>query len=204
MVNMLKFDDKSLSEILANFSEERCLAFSVSSTTRLLPCYEHYARNHLSDCSELPRTLVNDLWQKALEGDFDLSGWGDSLEQIMQMIPQEDEGDGFVDLLAEDALASLAYSIRYLLSQDVQEAIWSAKRAYEAADQAAIKMLKAKPESIKFEQVVVGHEFVQRILLFQKKDIELLHAGDIGTVHQNAMAQAIFSRAELQKFNITA
>ena len=63
----------------------------------------------------------------------------------MGLLPAESDDWVIGNALADDALSSLAYAIRCSLTPEPQEAAWAARRAYEAADQAAMRVLGVQP-----------------------------------------------------------
>ena len=74
--------------------------------------------------------------------------------------------------LDDDRVASAAFVIRHIASEDPQEAIWAARRAYDAVDQAAeLNVDEFGPES---ERALLAHQVVQSELECQTLDISSL------------------------------
>lgn len=106
------------------------------------------------------------------------------------MTPTDDRPWTIVDALAEDALASLCYSIRVKIAPTAQEAAWSLRRGYEAADQAAIYLLRRDGRE-PTEGEILTHPIVQRELSRQRRDLGLAVNGEFLEII------SAFSREEL-------
>ena len=120
----------------------------------------------------------------------------------MSLLPEESDAWGVGHALADDALSSLAYAIRCLLKAGPQESAWAARRAYEAADHAAISVLGISPGSPSAEAVIKSHSFVQRELERQRRDLALLRKGSVVEVEGYAKHEKLLTRAEqLDVFN---
>jgi len=114
------------------------------------------------------------------------------------MLPEEsDDWATKKHALADDALSSLAYAIRCLLTPEPQEAAWAARRAYEAADQAAILVLGVHLGSPNAEAAIKAHSFVQRELARQQTDISLLRADSVDEVQRRAFAAELLTSEEV-------
>jgi len=96
------------------------------------------------------------------------------LEEVMTMFPDEGSESSNLHAYAQDALSSLAYTIRCLMDGSAQEAAWGANSAYEAADQAAIRQLDIQPGGTAAEHQILMHPFVQRELERQERDLQIL------------------------------
>lgn len=197
---MLNFDEKRLKAQLTEMPSSCRLAFAVAVAFRQLPSYERYTGLHADLPHGRPRQIIEELLNEIDSGGT-AENWPKTLEEIMDLIPQEDAGDaGFLDLLAQHGLSALAYSVRYLLSGDAQEATWAGLCEYEAADQAAIRILRPDFEKPEAEMEVLSHKFVQGMLQAQNADLQLLKAGQINEVLKRARENPTFSEAELDSF----
>jgi len=198
---MLNFDENKLRERLAEMPLSCRLAFAVAVAGRLLPCYERYARLKKHLPLERPKQIIDGLLRKIDAGDTMVDGWPAILEEVMDLIPEEDPDDaGFLDLLAQHSLSALAYAVRCFLSGDVQEAAWAGLCEYEAADQAAIKVLKLDLAAPGAEMAILSHPFVQRVFEVQDADLQLLRRGEIKEVLGRSRAQPTFSDEALDRF----
>lgn len=92
----------------------------------------------------------------------------------MTVFPDEESESSNLHAYAQDALSSLAYTVRCLIDGSAQEAAWGANSAYEAADQAAIRQLGIQPGGTAAEHRILMHPFVQRELERQERDLHIL------------------------------
>jgi hypothetical protein len=83
------------------------------------------------------------------------------------LVPRED--DSWTDLsgLAQNAAAAAAYALRTAVSGSVDDAMWTALQAYEAADLIASTDLDVDFNEPGAEERVLGQDVVQRELMAQ-------------------------------------
>ena len=128
------------------------------------------------------------------------SDWPDVRATLMGYMT-DDARDNFPEwtvwhTLSDDALASLVYAIRTLETGSTQDAAWAVGRAYEAADQATIRLLggvqRGLPET---ERMLLAHPGVQRELGRQAED--LADAGHPGALRARALVSPLLSAEEI-------
>jgi hypothetical protein len=99
--------------------------------------------------------------------------------QIVASIRGEDEAPDFTASLVEDAQAAAAYALRCAVGGDVMNAVWAARRAYEAADRYAGLRQNVTAFTDAAEEAILGHPTVQSELRRQRRDVqELEHMRD--------------------------
>jgi uncharacterized protein YjaG (DUF416 family) len=193
---MITFDTNQLALKLRELSPSSRTAFALAAATRLLPCFERYEAKEGKRNNEAPRRLVNRLWAH-LEGDsIDAFVLDQYLNEITDIIPEEVDFASLDHALADDAASAVAYAIRSALTADSQESMWAAQRAYEAADQIAIRLLKAEIGTPEAETQIQSHPIVQRELVRQASDLDLLRRDRIGDVKQASFTTALVSNDE--------
>lgn len=198
---MLIFNEIKLKEKLAGMPSLCRLTFAVAVANRQLASYERYAEFKPGLPLGRPREIIADLFLKIDSGNLSINGWPEVLDEVMNLIPEEDTSyAGFLDLMAQHGLSSLAYAIRYLLSGDPQESAWAGLCEYEAADQAAIKTLNVDLEAPEAETKIARHRFVQQMLQAQYADLELLETGQVWDVLKRSEENPTFSEQELHTF----
>ena len=196
MRQMHSFDENALVNELAVLSARARVAFATASATRQIGNYERFARELGIETEHRPREIVTHLWSDLSTMTVDRSAWSARLEEVMGLLPEED-GDWVIwHALADDALSSLAYSIRCLLKPEAQEAAWAARRAYEAADQVAIRLLAVQPGLPDTEMKILSHDCVQRELERQRNDLALLRVESIEKTHTQSFHSELLSEAE--------
>lgn len=194
---MYKFDENALINELEGMPNAPRIAFAAATATRQLGSFERLACRYGAEAVQRPREIVVQLWDDLQEPIVNRAAWSERLDEVMGLLP-EDSDDCLLGLaMAEDALSSVAYAIRCLITHSAQEAAWAARRAYEAADQAAIKVLGLTPGLPNVELVIRAHSFVQRELARQRNDLLLLHAANtIEDVRRNAFADKLLTEHE--------
>lgn len=193
---MDNFDENALVNDLAVLSARAQVAFATAAATRQIANYERFARELGIKTEHRPREIVTHLWSDLSAMTVDSFAWSARLEEVMSLLPEEDEDWVIWHALADDALSSLAYSIRCLLKPDAQEAAWAARRAYEATDQAAIRILAVQPGLPGTEVKILSHDCVQRELARQKNDLTLLHTESIDETERQALQSQLLTEEE--------
>lgn len=196
----LIFDEASLVKSLSRLDAREKHAFAAACATRQLLCFETFSTAFNAADAERMRMYVGLLWEAIGEESFLEDYWQHALEQVMDLSPEENVPWTPLHAYAEDAIASLSYSIRCLVSNSAQEAAWAARRAYEAADQAAIHAIEITPGPDS-EARILAHKIVQRELERQERDVRLLQAGGGGaikTIQSRAYEEQLLDESELQ------
>lgn len=193
---MYKFDESLLLEQITPLSSQARVAFAAAAATRQLGNYERFSRNLNPQNELIPRKIVTQLWEDLQLIQIRRAKWQTKLDEVMDLLPEENDDWMIAHTLADDALSSLAYAIRCLLIPEPQEAVWAARRAYEAADQAAIRILGVHPGSPDTELTISMHVFVQRELSRQQNDLSLLRREDIKAVHNIALTSDLLNDSE--------
>jgi uncharacterized protein YjaG (DUF416 family) len=183
---MLRFDASALVSSLKCLTLQGQVAFAAAAATRQLPNYEIFVRSENIGAEPSARMLLSKLWEDLHQNIVDRELWSGNLELVMERLPGEGQGWDIPRALADDALASLAYAIRCLLSEDPQEAVWAASRAYESADQRAICGLEIQPGPPDAELKIKSHPFVQHELGYQLQDLADLQMGLQSAVEMRA------------------
>lgn len=194
---MFRFDEQHLISALNALPHASRVAFAAATATRqIVSCglvkYDEFSASRLND-------IVSDLWRAAQNLEIDEKLWSGRLEDIMNMMPSDEVYWDIWHALADDCLSSLTYAIRCLLNQESQDAAWAARRAYEAVDQVAIRLLGLRPGEASAETGILSHEVVQREVSNQKKDLLMLRAGLFDEVKQNS-----FNNPSLTKQDVDA
>ena len=199
--SLFTYDKPHLLQALAAMSPPARLACATAAATRLMPVCERFAAAQDTGKQERARQIVAELWQCILADDAGQQPWAAVLDEVMAMIPGEEVQGGALTLMAEDALASLAYAVRCLLVDAAQEAEWAVGREYDAADQAAIRLTGVVPNTPKKEARLLAHPLIQRTLGRQQEDLALLRRGDFAELLRQAVANPTFTEPELDGFS---
>lgn len=194
---MHSFDESALISELATLSTRARTAFAAAAATRQLGNYERFTRELKGGSGQRPREVACQLWADLQMVAFDRVVWLARLDEMMSLLPEESDEWTILHALADDALSSLAYAIRCLLTPEPQEAAWAARRAYEAADQAAIRSAGVQPGLPNTEIVIMSHRFVQRELARQRNDLVLLRAESIDEVQRQAFKAELLTEEEV-------
>lgn len=193
---MYSFDENALTGELGVLSSRARIAFAAAAATRQLVNFERLARESDAGSAQRPREITVQLWTDLQAAAIDRAAWSARLDEVMNLLPEESDDWVIGHALADDALSSLAYAIRCLLTPEPQEAAWAARRAYEAADQAAIRVLAVQPGLPNTEAAIKSHGFVQRELARQRSDLSLLRSDSVDEVRRQAFVDELLTEQE--------
>jgi uncharacterized protein YjaG (DUF416 family) len=185
---VLRFDESALVKCLAQLPNEARVAFAALCAERQLPNYERFSAK---SGTGNPRTLKEALlpiWA-GLQG---RRASANELEAIlgrcMALIPGEEDASEEA-AYADDAVASVAYTIRALLTADPQEAAWAARRAYDAVDHFIANQLNQSIIERELEGAIAAHPLVQAELQRQQADLrDLQSAGAQGQLSEKVIS----------------
>ena len=137
----LRYDEPALLDRLAGASSRARALFAALYAERLCGFYELFARSTgQGDVARL-RAALDAAWQ-AIDGDVDaaeLERWQDVAEGL---VPEEDENWVVESGFASDSAAAVAYALRARLTDDPQEAAYTASSLYDASDFVAQRQLE--------------------------------------------------------------
>lgn len=193
---LLNFDQAQLRNRLASLPSPQQVAFAASAASRQLNSLARVAWSNKSVSKA--QEVVAKLWTDVLIASSDRTSWEHELQEVMSLLPHEDDdnvGPEFPFL--DDAITSLAYAIRCFLTSDPWEAAWAAQRAYEATDQAAIRVLSVHPADPQTEELIRSHPIVQRELQRQDADLDLLEKGQLAQVKSQAADTFLLTAEEV-------
>jgi hypothetical protein len=194
---MIIFDENTLKLHLESLDGVKQTIFAASASTRLLNIFNSLRLTNYTHTYKLLNDMLDKFWFDILAPVNKNDKWLKQLEVILSLIPEESDVSNIMDALLDDAASSFAYSIRCFLNPHAQEAAWAARRAYEAADQVAIKILNIQPGLQTAEKKIALHEVVQLELYRQKHDIILLRDGFVLEVRANAYRDCLLTEREL-------
>jgi uncharacterized protein YjaG (DUF416 family) len=168
--------------------------FALSCSRRLFPGYLKWNSEILarpdSRVEEILNYAAKELRNSSEEALHPILA--DEVETLLDLMPTEDSTWSQSLPVAEDAVACLAYTLRSMIEGDPQEAAWSARRAYEAADQLAILDLRKGKSEMPHESDLRAHPAVQAELARQEADFALIVQGEATNVLDSASVISIF------------
>jgi uncharacterized protein YjaG (DUF416 family) len=179
MATQLHFDEPDLVARLARLPSKLRVAFAALCAEGQLPNYIRFSeRSGLGHPSVLKDALVS-IWQDLQGRPLTKAQLETILERCMALIPSGEEDTEEETAYAEDAAASVAYTLRARLADDPQEAAWAAQRAYEAVDHFLMSQIDSTRVTREHEEFVLSHPLVQAEFQRQQadlKDLELASA----------------------------
>jgi uncharacterized protein YjaG (DUF416 family) len=172
MAAQLYFDEPDLLARLARLPSKLRVVFAALCAERQLPNYIQFSERSGWGNPNVLKEALESIWEDVQGQPLTKAELETILERCMTLIPTEDtEGE---TANAEDAAASVAYTIRARLTDDPQEAAWVAQCAYNAVWYFLMRQIEStsiEPEHVRF---VRSHPLVQAELRRQQADIQEL------------------------------
>jgi len=176
MAAQLHFDEPSLVARLARLPSKLRVVFAALCAERQLPNYIQFSeRSGLGDPHFLKEALVS-IWQDIQGRPLAKAELETMLERCMALIPTGEEDTEEETAYAEDAAASVAFTLRARLTDDPQEAAWAARRAYTALDHVITDEIDQTIIGPDYERSIASHPLVQAELQRQHADLEELQS----------------------------
>jgi hypothetical protein len=174
MVNeYLAFDEAALRDRLSSLPANSAASFAflcaarVSRTARRLQAVAENVQFSLLEAEEsLKQALIKG---KKLAPDLE--------KRVLDASFSEEEDESFKGAVIEDACASLAYAIRALGANPIENAAFSARRGYEAVDRYASLFINQDEYSEATENIILKNPAVQRELHRQYRDYKAILDG---------------------------
>lgn len=168
------FDEQAVIAMTQSMGLIPGLAFALACATRVAPAVRR-ASTEFGDYD----VITSEAWALLGRVSEDNDSWKRLESRALRMMDalSEQEGELWADC-AEDALACLAYAARLALGMGPENAGWSARRAYEAAE--------------RFDQDNGDVLTVERELARQARDLEECRGGrfDPTTLFERARSEA--------------
>jgi uncharacterized protein YjaG (DUF416 family) len=176
----LRFEEAQLLSKIEHLSRHDRTAFAGACAERMLRAYSKFSdRTGWGNPAKL-REILTRLWSD-LAGDAMSETEADAqIHETVELIPGENDRPLVLEqAAAEDAVSAVAYALRSRQSGLSQEAVWAARRAYEALDHFVINHEHIDTNSAGAEARVLAHPLIQAELLRQQRDLEELLRGTI-------------------------
>jgi hypothetical protein len=173
----LIYSEQKLLEALHKLPARAVAAFAAACAERLFSAYEKAANQLPAGDTNRSRALLTNVWSWSLGANIALSNA--DIEYVIALIVAEDEGATLSHAIADDTLAAIAYAARYALTSDPQEAVWAARRAYEATDRFVAGGTSASAYTPEMEAAILASDIVQQELARQQRDLSDLGRVDI-------------------------
>ena len=179
MAAQLPYDEPDLIARLARLPSKLRVAFAALCAERQLPNYIRFSeRSGLGNPNVLKHALES-IWEDVQGRPLTKAELETLLGRCMALIPSGEEDTEEETAYAEDAAASLAYTISTRLTDDPQEAAWAARCAYTAVDHFIMSQIDSMIVTREHQRFILSHPLVQAELRRQQadlKDLELASA----------------------------
>ncbi len=194
---ILRHDEKELWRQMERLPNRLRVAFAVACAQRQVPNYVRFSKVAGQGNPDVLIGALSCLWDE-LQGKHAAEGQlQQQLDSCMSLLPDpEHDPQGGLAYYAEDAVSSAAYAIGARLKSDTQQAIWAARRAYNALDEFIGAENPSGPFDQKEEERIRLHPLVQAELRRQQADVAQLRKIAAGSISEREGVAEIRHRAE--------
>jgi uncharacterized protein YjaG (DUF416 family) len=190
-----RFDEQQLRMRLAALPRQRRVVFAAACAQRLLPSYERYQARRNADAPNEIAAILERIWRDVCGERIGAEELQRLIDRSMAIIPREDTEVWLPEqAAAEDAVAALAYALRCRQNGEAQEAVWAARRVYEALDHFVLNRDDIDTNSAAAEERVVADPLIQAEISRQDRDADELLSADIDEI----VAARLRARAEVE------
>jgi uncharacterized protein YjaG (DUF416 family) len=191
----LRFDEGKLVDELERLPPRLRAAFAAASAERQLPAYARFSTLAGAGVPDRLTGVLRSVWDDIETLQPNGSALREQLDLCMSLLPEEEERVSEECAYANDAVASVAYAIRARLSGDSREAMWAARRAYDAIDHYVVTRLNLKIIERANETRIVEHPLIQAELRRQQVDMAQLQGVITNPERQNEAIVELRRRA---------
>lgn len=170
------FQENELRDRLATLPCWKIVAFALCCAERLMPAYTRYSEKAglNTEDSELYANALELIWNQLLGQENPRQDIENIEQKCLGAIPTEDSAWEHGEPYAEDAAAAVTYAIRSWLLCSAQEAVYAARRIYEAVEHYIANTIGTFPQSDADKQQIYLNPLIQQELSRQKYDLEQL------------------------------
>jgi hypothetical protein len=174
---MLQFNEQSLKDTIHQMPRGPRVAFAASCAQRL----QAVLHSFVSDTASVAQAKVFDqaldyVWLHTL-APHEPDTTRQLYAEVLALIPDEDDIEWTPTIpYVDDALSAVAYCLRCLETGEPQEAVWAARRVYEAIDHFVISRDDLVPSQPSAEAGILADPLIQAELERQARDIAELSA----------------------------
>jgi uncharacterized protein YjaG (DUF416 family) len=194
---ILSFDEKALLAQLRRLPNQLCVAFAAACAQRQLPNYASFAKVTGTGNPALLAKALTCVWEDIGGNSAAHVELREKLNSCMSLLPKDEVQRLGQQPYADDAVASVAYAIRARLTGECQEAMWAARRAYEALDHYVIARFNPIIVEPDAENRIVAHPLVQAELRRQRADLSQLQEAAMNPASEREVITDVRSRSQV-------
>lgn len=164
----LTYDEQKLIKQLEELPKRFRTIFAAACAQRLFSSYGVYDPSGKILDTQAAAQILDGVWSDLLNDSISLSQADGQKCTEMAMVLNDEEGEGTV---AEDAIAAIAYTVRYHLGGDQKEVAYPARRETETIDAYLQNILNIDFADPQAEQKLSTHPLMQKVLEWQIWDL---------------------------------
>jgi uncharacterized protein YjaG (DUF416 family) len=200
-MGILKFNETSLMRELDRIPGRLRAVFAAAVAERLLPAYVSFSRKTARGNPDLLTEILERLWRDIDGVKMSPEELQQSIDLSMELIPQEDEIPWILDQAwAEDAAVALVYALCTRQNGKSQDAMWAARRAYDALDHFVTNQEDIDPSTAGAEERILSNPLIQAEFIRQQRDLRELSA--LVPEDQPTLVQKIRQRAKAESIDV--
>lgn len=193
---MLRFDQEQVLGQLGRLTSRLRVAFAAACAERQLPNYVRFATATEKGNPDLLARALASVWDDLEGRPVSDREFQQQLDSCTSLLPSDEEKFAVEPAYAEDAVAAVVFAIRTRLTGDSQEALWAARRAYEALGHYVFIRLNDDLTSREVIARIDAHPLVQAELARQQADLAQLHDAAMNSASEDEAIAEVHRRAQ--------
>jgi uncharacterized protein YjaG (DUF416 family) len=200
-MGILKFNEGSLMAGLDRIAVRLRVVFAATIAERLLPAYVSFSHKTARGDPHLLTEILERLWRDIDGVKMSPEELQQSIDLSMELIPQEDEIPWILDQAwAEDAAVAVVYALCTRQNGKSQDAMWAARRAYDALDHFVTNQEDIDPITAGAEERILSNPLIQTEFIRQQRDLRELAA--VNPQDEPILIQKIRQRAKAESIDV--
>jgi uncharacterized protein YjaG (DUF416 family) len=163
---MIHYDEPKLIRSLETLPNYARVAFAAACAERQMANYAGV--NTKPDGFDLVASALDSIWNELMGAPTSDEAFRHHLANCMSAMSEPETEEA---IATEDAIASVAYSLRARLAGDSREAAWAARTAYDALDTHVMRRIDTTEITREIKRRVLAHPWVQAELKRQERDL---------------------------------
>jgi uncharacterized protein YjaG (DUF416 family) len=200
-MEILKLNGVSLKRELDRVAVKLHVVFAAAVAERLLPAYATFSHKTGRGNPHLLTEILDRLWRDIDGAKMVPEELQQNIDLSMELIPQEDEEPWIPDQAwAEDAAAAVVFALCTRQNGKSQDAVWAARRAYDALDHFITTKEDIDPSTAGAEERILSNPLIQQEFMRQQRDLRELAA--VKRQDESALVQKIRQRAKAEAASV--
>jgi uncharacterized protein YjaG (DUF416 family) len=173
-----EFNEAFLKTKIDPLSLNHRILFALSCCERLLPNYLIFYKHHSWGEPKVLRYALDRVWS-VLNGDEIVEEIENLIQKCDEVTPDTEDFDSIFVSPALDAASSVMLILEFVKNHSVEKVLEIASLSRDTVDMYIQELENMDSNDPNLEEKILGHHFMQRELVRQREDLELLRKAEV-------------------------